>query len=141
MKTFTTTRGVAVVVLALSMVACAAKRPVLYPNAHYESVGAEAADRDIDDCVRLGKASGTRSSPGREAAVSVGGGAAAGGAAGAVAGAIAGGAGRGAGAGAAGGAVAGLFHLIFRRKPPNPTFQLFVERCLTDRGYQPVGWE
>jgi hypothetical protein len=134
-------RRFAAVGLALSLVSCASKRPVLSPNAHYQSVGAETAERDVDDCMRRAKDSGIGSSAGREAAESVGGGAAAGSAAGAVAGAITSGAGRGAAAGAAGGAVAGLFHLMFRRKASNPTFRLFVEQCLTDRGYQPGGWD
>ena len=133
-------RRFVIAVLALATVSCAAKRPALYPNAHYEGVGADVAEHDIDDCIRLAKASGIRSSAGREAAESVGGGAAAGGATGAVVGAIASGAGRGAAAGAAGGAVAGLFHLMFRRQASNPTFRLFVEQCLTDKGYQPAGW-
>lgn len=135
------TRRFAIVGLALSLVSCAARRPALHPNAHYESVGAEVAGREIDDCMRRAKESGIRSSAGREAAESVGGGAAAGGATGAVVGAITSGAGRGAAAGAAGGAVAGLFHLMFRRRASNPTFQLFVEQCLADRGYQPAGWQ
>jgi hypothetical protein len=134
-------RGFVLVALALTMTSCAAKRPALYPNAHYEGVGTEGADRDIDDCMHRTKASGIGSSAGREAAESVGGGAAAGGATGAVVGAITSGAGRGAAAGAAGGAVAGLFHLMFRRKASNPTFRLFVEQCLTDKGYQPAGWD
>jgi len=141
MKTHPAIQRLVVVVLVVSMVSCAAKRPALHPNAHYGSVGTETADRDIDDCIRRAKASGIQSSAGREAAESVGGGAAAGGATGAVVGAIASGAGRGAAAGAAGGAVAGLFHLMFRRKASNPTFQLFVEQCLADRGYQPAGWQ
>jgi hypothetical protein len=141
MKTPATIRRFAVVGLVLSLASCASKRPLLSPNAHYESVGAETAGRDVDDCMRRAKDSGIGTSAKREAAESVGGGAAVGSASGAVAGAIAGGAGRGAAAGAAGGAVAGLFHLLFRRKASNPTFRLFVEQCLTDRGYQPGGWQ
>ncbi len=141
MKAPAAIRRFAIVGVALSLMSCAAKRPVINQNAHYDSVGTEAADRDIDDCMRRAKDAGIGSSTGREAAESVGGGAAAGGATGAVVGAIASGAGRGAAAGAAGGAVAGLFHLMFRRKASNPTFRLFVEQCLTDRGYQPGGWQ
>jgi hypothetical protein len=130
----------AAVVLALVAAACGPRRPILYPNAHYEKVGAEIAEHDIDDCFRRAKESGVRSGAGREAAGNVGGGAAAGGAGGAVAGAISGGAGRGAAAGAAGGAVVGLFHWMFRRQGSDPTLRLFVERCLTEKGYELGGW-
>lgn len=33
---------------------CAIQRPVLYPNAKYNQVGPEIAQRDVDDCIRLG---------------------------------------------------------------------------------------
>ena len=38
-------------VLASSL-ACAAKRPVLSPNARFQEVGAATAQRDIDDCLQ-----------------------------------------------------------------------------------------
>jgi len=62
-----------------------------------------------------------------------------------VAGAIAGnGAGEGAAAGAASGAVGGLFYSMlgaFQSKNEDPTFMNFVGQCLTDKGYQVIGWK
>jgi hypothetical protein len=43
---------VGAMVFALS--GCATQRPVLYPNAKYIQVGPEIAQRDVDDCIRLG---------------------------------------------------------------------------------------
>jgi hypothetical protein len=130
----------AVAALSISAAACAAKRPVLYPDARVESAGTAAAERDIDECIDLAKAHGTESSRAGEVATGTAGGAAVGGATGAVVGAIAGSAGRGAAAGAAGGATLGLFRGLFRSREPDPVFRGFVEQCLRERGYQPIGW-
>ena len=47
--------------------------------------------------------------------------------------------------GAAGGATAGLlgtmFGWMFRRSEPDPVYRNFVETCLRDKGYQPIGWQ
>ena len=76
--------------LALIVAGCATQRPVLYPNAKLQGVGNEAAQRDIDECIRLAEQYGV--TPGRDETVArgAGGGAAVGGATGAVAGAIGG---------------------------------------------------
>ncbi|MEM9441730.1 MAG: glycine zipper family protein, partial [Pseudomonadota bacterium] len=68
-------------------------------------------------------------------------GGAAGGATGAVGGAILGNAGRGAAFGAATGATAGLVRSIFSRPQPSGAYKNFVDRCLRERGYEPVGWD
>jgi outer membrane lipoprotein SlyB len=62
-------------------------------------------------------------------------------ASGAVGGAVEGAAGSGAAIGAATGATAGLLHWVFSPPKRRPAFETFVNRCLQERGYQPVGWD
>src|SRR6185295_3437283 len=94
-----------------------ASRPILYPNAHYQAVGAETADRDLADCRALAEQAGARQQTGNVAHVGGGTavGAGVGAAGGAAAGAITGSAGLGAAAGAVGGAVAGFLGSLFSR--------------------------
>lgn len=126
-----------------------ARRPVLYPNATLEEGGRAAAEREIDRCVALAREARAGGAQARDVArdtaeeTVVGG--AAGGAAGAVAGAIGGGgAGHGAAVGAASGAawsgVSALVRGLFGGREPDPIEQRYVERCLRERGYEPIGW-
>ncbi len=127
---------------ALVMLAgCAEKRPVLYPNAHWQQAGNEAAQRDIDACLRYAKESGAEGSKGTEIAKNTAGGAAMGGAVGAATGAVLGSLGRGTAAGAAGGAAGGLVKGIFDSDDPDPVFKNFVDRCLREKGYESIGWK
>lgn len=123
---------------------CASNKPIVYPNAHSQSVGTAQIEMDIADCKALAESAGTSSSNSKAAdmakqtARSGGIGAATG----AVGGAIAGRAGRGAAIGAASGATAGLIHSLFSgASSPNPTYRNFVTRCMTDRGYDLAGWD
>ncbi len=120
--------------------ACSAKRPVLYPNEVLEEVGREVSQTEVEECIQLAKESGADSSDAAEVAGSTAAGGAVGGATGAAAGAILGRVGPAAAAGAAVGGIAGLFRGLFRSREPNPVFRAFVERCLRDRGYEPIGW-
>ncbi len=43
--------------------------------------------------------------------------------------------------GAAGGAAAGATYGIFKAAEPSPLYKQFVNRCLKERGYEPLGWE
>ena len=130
------------------VVGCGAQRPVLYPNAHLKQVGSSVADRDISECMRLAEdyvASGGRTGKALEGAVVGGGtGAAVGAAAGAAGGAVVGRAGTAAAVGAAEGGAAGVtrgvIHGLSRRQDPNPVYKNFVNRCLRERGYDPIGW-
>lgn len=124
--------------------ACAsAPSPVLYPNAKLNKVGQAEADRDIEACMQMAAAGGANPAPGQagRAASSAAVGGAAGGATGAVGGAILGNAGRGAAFGAATGATAGLMRSIFSRPKPSAAYTNFVDRCLREKGYEPVGWD
>ncbi len=130
-------------VLSLALSGCAAAKPILYPNAHYQQVGADAAQADIQDCIAMAKEAGASPDEGKTAQVATGtvGGGAVGSAAGAVGGAILGHPGRGAMVGAASGATAGFLRGLFKRSPPSAAFTNYVDRCLRDRGYDPTGWQ
>ena len=121
--------------------ACAAKRPVLYPNAYYRQVGVEVSQTDIEDCMSLAKTgvgdqNAAASTAGRSAV-----GAGAGAAVGAVGGAITGNAGTGAAVGAATGATGGLLSGLWGARDHDPTYMAYVDTCLRERGYQPIGWK
>ena len=132
-----------IVGVALSLSACAAPKPILYPNSHYQEVGEASAERDIVHCSEMAKEAGARPAQGKtgQVAGSTAGGGAIGAAAGAVGGAVVGRPGRGAMVGAAGGATRGFLRGLFRRSPPSEAYKQFVTRCLKERGYDPVGWE
>jgi len=131
------------VLLCVGLSACAGPKPILYPNAHYQRVGADAAERDIADCRQMAETAGA--SPGEKRAGAAAKSAAVGGvvgaAGGAVGGAVVGSAGTGAAIGAAGGTVMGLFRSLFKRPDPGDAYKAFVNRCLAERGYEPVGWD
>lgn len=129
-----------VLVLTFLATACASK-PTLYPNAHYKEVGEAQAQRDIEDCLRLAEAHGTEKGQAADVAESTGIGAVGGAAVGAVTGAIFGSAGKGAAAGAAGGGTAGLLSGLLKMKDPKPATKAFVDRCLKERGYDPLAWD
>jgi outer membrane lipoprotein SlyB len=130
-------------IIALTVQGCASTRPVLYPNEHFNIVGSEAAERDIENCMDLAEAAGADSegSDAGQAAAGTVGGAAVGAATGAVGGAVVGAAGSGSAIGAASGATAGLLRWIFSKPKRNPAFENFVNRCLQERGYETVGWD
>ena len=88
-------RSLPVVVLVLGLAACSTARPVLYPNAHLQSVGQAVADRDLKECGDRAEAAGAdrREGGAGEVAAGTGVGAGVGAAGGAVGGAISGGAG------------------------------------------------
>jgi len=130
-------------VLALLMVAllsCAQQRPVLYPNDHLIQVGKIRAEADIDACIQMAVDYGAKEGSGAKIAKDTGVGAAVGGAAGAAVGAVTGNLGRGAAVGAAGGGAAALTRSAINSGKPDPVFKNFVEQCLREKGYQPVGW-
>lgn len=128
------------IILAVAFLSCAQQRPVLYPNAQLERVGKSAAEADIDACIRLATDYGAKEDGGMKVAKDTGTGAAIGGAAGAAVGAVTGNLGRGAAAGAAGGGAAAMTRSALNSGKPDPVFKNFVEKCLRDKGYQPIGW-
>lgn len=126
-------------IAAFLLIGCASG-PVLYPNEHLKTVGEEQAHKDIAECDKLADAY-VKSDAGQAAAKSTLGGAAAGTIIGGVGGAVVGDLGRGAAVGAATGAAAGLIRGISMASQPSPIYKKFVEKCLRDKGYEPIGWE
>jgi hypothetical protein len=127
-------------IVPLTLTACAAKRPVLYPNAHLKEIGQPKAVEEIDDCISMAnsyKAGGDKT---KEIAKDTGKAGIVGAATGAVIGAITGDLGRGAAIGGAGAATAAMGSGIMRSDEPDPVFKQFVEQCLREKGLQTLGW-
>lgn len=124
---------------AALLAGCAAPRPVLYPNAALNQRGQANTDQMIASCMQRADAAGLDESQGRVAK-----GAAAGALGGAVVGAavgsVSGNAGKGAEYGAAGGAARGGVWGLFRGRDPGQTYKNYVDRCLTESGYEVIGW-
>ena len=121
---------------------CSSSRPVLYPNAHYNQVGKARAQADINECMRLAKEHGVRSrNQSRQTAVQTTTGAGVGAVVGGAVGSMSGEFGKGAAAGAIGGGATGLTRSIIRSNEPDPVYKNFVDRCLREKGYEPVGWQ
>ena len=142
------TKRATVLVLVIAA-GCAAKRPVVYPNARFERAAPGDVDRDIEECTRLAEthvsSRGHAGETARRGATGAATGAVIGAAGGAAGGAVVGSAARGAAAGGAGGAAAGLLHgilgAVLGRSRPDETHRRFVDHCLRERGYEPIGWE
>ena len=96
-------------------------------------------DRDIDECREMAKDADATASQGKSGQVSAA--PRQGGAIGSAAGAVGGHPGRSAMVGAASGVTAGFLRELFRRSPPSNACKQFVQYCLKERGYDPVGWE
>lgn len=132
----------------LALASCATQRPVLYPNQQLNRGGSSVANRDIDDCMHQAESYvssyGRAAETAKDVAAESGTSAAVGAAAGAAGGSIVGRAGTGAAVGAAGGAAAGatreLIHGLVRKQSPSAVYKNFVNRCLREKGYEPIGW-
>ena len=142
-----TRRTLSIIGVALLFTACSTAQPVLYPNAHFQSVGKDIAKQDIEACRQLAETAGAEADRGTAGRVAtgtvVGGGIGA--ASGAAGGAIYGAAGRGSVIGAVSGAVWGLLSSLFRAasgsSQPNQAYTNFVNRCLQEKGYEVTGWQ
>lgn len=129
------------IVCAATILSCAQQRPVLYPNAHLKYVGRETAESDIEVCLQLAADYGAKEDSGAKVAKDTAKGAAIGGATGTAVGAVTGNLGVGAAAGAAGGGAASMTRSLINSGKPGPVYKKFVDQCLRDKGYQPVGWQ
>ncbi|RPH79302.1 MAG: hypothetical protein EHM80_08210 [Nitrospiraceae bacterium] len=140
-------KGLSLVGGLLLLTACSTAQPILYPNAHMQSVGKEVAEKDIEACRQLAESAGAEEGSGKAGRVATGTavGAGVGAAAGAVGGAISGAAGRGSMIGAATGAVwgllTGIYHAVAGPSQPNQAYTNFVNRCLQEKGYEVTGWQ
>ena len=120
--------------------ACAMKRPVLYPNDHLQRVGKSAADQDVAACIQNAKNYGVNNNPAGKVAGETAVNAGIGAVSGAAWGSVIGDKGGHAGASAAAAGSASCLHGLFRSREPDPVFRQFVDRCLSERGYETVGW-
>jgi hypothetical protein len=139
-------RDLSIIGGSLLLAGCSTAQPVLYPNAHMQSVGKEVAAQDIEACRQLAEAAGAEEGSGKAGRVATGTavGAGVGAASGAVGGAIFGAVGRGSMIGAASGAVWGFLMGLFRASgssQPNQAYSNFVNRCLQEKGYEVSGWQ
>jgi hypothetical protein len=130
-------------ILSFATLSCSGSKPILYPNAHLQSVGEDTSKQDIAGCRVIAKEAGASSGSGKTGAVAghTAVGAGTGAASGAVGGAIAGSPGTGAAVGAASGAVFGFLGGLFSPSQPDPTYVNIVNRCLAERGYEVAGWK
>lgn len=127
--------------IALVLTACGGpKRPVLYPNEKLKSVGNEASRKDIDECVRLSIEAGLETEKGKEVAKETVKGGCVGACIGGAIGLVTGDFGKSVAVGAAAGGAAGMTREALNRDL-DPVQQRFVEQCLRERGYQPIGWK
>ncbi|ACL02682.1 conserved hypothetical protein [Desulfatibacillum aliphaticivorans] len=121
---------------------CSSAKPVLYPNARYNQVGKAQAQADINECMRLAREHGVSStSKSKEVARETAAGTAVGAAVGGAVGSMSGEFGRGAAIGALGGGAGSMTRSVLKSNNPDPTFKNFVDRCLREKGYEPVGWQ
>lgn len=123
----------------------ASARPVLYPNATLNRVGDAQGRMEANACMSRAQASGlspmqTTNEVGRRA----GEGAAITGVASAVGALITGRGGEGmlraGAAGAAVGGSAGAVSGAFHNDKPNGVYRNFVQRCLSEKGFEVIGW-
>lgn len=119
-------------------------KPVLYPNAALNRLGAAQAQAEASACMSRALAAGlTPDEKNNAVARRAGEGAATAGVASAV-GALLTGRGSdvlkagavGAAVGGSAGAVSGAFH----NDRPNTTYRYFVQRCMSEKGFEVIGW-
>ena len=138
------------IALATALAGCAttppaANRPQLYPNATFNRIGESAANAEIDACLAKAQAAGHSPAANDNATAQ---GAARGGVMGGVAGVVGGlvtGRGieeslkLGVASAAVGGAV-GAAGGAMRPTHVNPTYRNFVQRCVSEKGLEIIGW-
>jgi hypothetical protein len=118
------------------------KRPVLYPNQHFNRVGTHVSQQDINACMQLARTSDVNETRDGEVGRKAAGGAAIGGASTAAYGLFRDGdVGERALAGAAAGAAAGAVRGGIQSTEQSPLFMNFVNKCLSDKGYSVIGWQ
>jgi len=130
-------------ILILSGCSNPPKRPVVYPNAKATSAGPAQVARDVEACMTLARQYGIGETRQDNIARDTATGALLGGVAAGTWGLVRGDATERAAAGAAAGAATAATRSVITSTENrlNPTFQGFVQRCLSERGYEVIGWE
>lgn len=137
-------RGV-MLVLGMSLVACAGPEPMLRSNAKFQLQGREAVKLDVAACQQKADAAGLKPGTNRSGNVASGAGiglvgGAAVGAAGGIIGGVTGVA-IGAAVGGALGVVIGSVGGAYKPLEPDPPYADAVVRCLIEKGYDVSGWQ
>ena len=110
------------------------------PADRFLAATATIYDLTTDECIQLAIDYGAKENRGTRVAKDTAKGAAVGGAAGTAVGAVTGNVGRGAAVGAAGSGAASMTRSMLNSGKPDQVFKKFVEQCLRNKGYQPIGW-
>ncbi len=136
-------RAVVLIVVGIAALlgGCRTPHVIFYRNAHYERMGHEQAQADFRACLAEAEAAGTESGKAAEIARNATEGAVTGAAVGGVVGSIRGRPGQSAAAGAAGAATFSIVRGALRWRSLQPVTRRYVEICLRNQGYQPVGWK
>jgi phage tail tape-measure protein len=138
--------SVVVLLMCLSLAACAGPEPMLRSNAKFQLQGREAAKLEVIMCQQKAEAAGLKPGTGSRSgnvAAGAGLGLISGAAVGASAGLIGGVAGVtiGAAAGGALGVIIGSVGGAYRPLDPDPPYGDAVVRCLIEKGYDVSGWQ
>ena len=128
-------------IMLFSSACSTSKGPVLYPNEQVKEVSDEQVDQDIKECVALAESSGAKSNSSKEETKETAKDATEGAITGAATGAVTGNAGVSAATGAIRRGLNRFFAGLDQSNEPSPAFKRIVERCLIDKGYEPIGWE
>jgi len=139
-------RHCVVMIMCLSLIACAGPEPMLRPNAKFQLQGQEAAKLDVAACQQKSEAAGLKPGTGnRSGNVAAGAmlGLISGAAVGASTGLIGGvpGVTIGAAVGGALGVIIGSVAGAYRPLNPDPPYADAVVRCLIEKGYDVSGWQ
>ena len=137
---------VLVLLMGLSLGACAGPEPMLRPNAKVQLQGREAAKLEVILCQQKAEAAGLKPGTGNRSgnvAAGAGLGLISGAAVGASAGLIggAGGVAIGAAVGGTLGVIIGALGGSYRPLEPDPPYADAVVRCLIEKGYDVSGWQ
>ena len=135
-----TSRVYAVILSAAVLCGCAAPRVALYPDERYKSLPKETVEKDIAECDAQA-AQYVKANKAKLVARKTGAGAFFGAFLGVVFGAFTGDYGLAISDGAAVGAAAGLAHGAIEANSPEGVHRRFVEYCLMEKGYKPMGWK
>ena len=118
------------------------KHPILYPNDHYQIMGKETAQADIEDCRMMARETGANEDNQDQLSQDAANDAAALAVFGAATASVLGGDPHDAAvAGAVGGGSASIAAGMLYQNNPPPVFRRIVERCLFEKGYEVAGWE
>jgi len=126
--------------LVSALAACSRPKPVLYPNEFYKARTNDEVHADVNDCQAKAKEY-LKTNKNLVVAKHVGFGAAVGAFFGVIFGAFTGNYARAVSEGAAVGAASGLVHGAVDANSPDGITRAFTDRCLADKGYQPIGWK